>query len=110
MPPIVRDDDIYHEVSSVGLEDLDDEGWSRLQPLAGKPSLDRYFGQKLATLGWSFGRKHLLGSVKLSLQYESLRWSATTSIEKIAFARKRLSIAAIDRQRSAQIVATVTMG
>ena len=42
----MRDDDIYHEVSSVGLEDFDDEGWSRLQPLAGKPSLDRYFGQR----------------------------------------------------------------
>ena len=45
MPPIVRDDDIYHEVPSVGLEDFDDEGWSR--PLARKPSpLDRYFGQR----------------------------------------------------------------
>jgi hypothetical protein len=44
VPPIVRDDDIYHEVSSVGLEDFDDEGWSR--PLARKPSLDRYFGQR----------------------------------------------------------------
>jgi hypothetical protein len=64
----------------------------------------------LETLGWSFGRKHSLGSVKLSLRYESLRWSATTSIEKIAFVRKRLSIAATDRQRSAEIVATVTMG
>ena len=31
-------------------------------------------------------------------------------IEKIDFARKRLSIAATDRQRSAEIVATVTMG
>ena len=46
MPPIVRDDDIYHEASSVGLEDFDDEGWSRLQPLARKPSLDRHFGQR----------------------------------------------------------------
>jgi hypothetical protein len=64
----------------------------------------------LETLGCSFRRKHSLGSVKLSLHYESLRWSATTSIEKIAFARKRLSIAATDRQRSAKIVATVTMG
>jgi hypothetical protein len=59
-----------------------------------------------------FGRKHSPGSVnaKLSFQYESLRWSATTSIEKIAFARKRLSIVATDRQRSAEIVATVTIG
>jgi hypothetical protein len=46
VPPIVRDDDIYHEVSSVGLEYFDDEGWSRLQPLARKPSLDRYFRQR----------------------------------------------------------------
>ena len=64
----------------------------------------------LETLGWSFGRKHPLGSVKLSLQYESLRWSTTTSIEKIAFARKRLSIAVTGRQRLAEIVATVTIG
>ena len=42
----MRDDDIHHEVSSLGLEDFDDEGWSRLQPLARKPSLDRYFGQR----------------------------------------------------------------
>jgi hypothetical protein len=64
----------------------------------------------LETLGWSFGRRTSLGSVKLSLQYESLRWSTTTSIQEIAFARKRRSIAATNRQRSAEIVATVTMG
>ena len=104
MPPIARADDIYHEVSSVGLEDFDDEGWSRLQPLAGKPSLDRQFGQRVRDARLELWGKHSLGSVKLSLQYESLRWSATTSIEKVAFARKRLSIAATDRQRSAEIV------
>jgi len=110
VPPIVRDDDIHHEVSSVGLQDFDDEGSSRLRPLARKPSLDRYFGQRARDARLELWRKHSLVSVKLSLQYESLRWSATTSIERIAFARKRLSIAATDRQRSAEVVATVTKG
>jgi hypothetical protein len=47
---------------------------------------------------------------KLSFWYESLRWSTTTSTERIAFARKRLSIGATNRQRSPDIVATVTTG
>jgi hypothetical protein len=47
---------------------------------------------------------------KLSFWYESLRWSTTTSTERIAFARKRLSIGATNRQRSPEIVATVTTG
>ena len=107
MPPIVRDDDIYHEVSSVGLEDLDDEGWSR--PLARKPSLDRYFGQRARDARLELWAQAPSGISQTLIAVRKSTLEHYDFIEKIAFARKRLSIAATDGQRSAEIVATVTM-
>ena len=66
----------------------------------------------LETLGWNFGRKcspginqrqTLILVRKSTLEHYDV-------LEKIAFLRKRLSIAATNRQRSPEIVATATVG
>ena len=106
----MRDDDIYHEGSSVGLEYFDDEGWSRLRPLARKPSLDRHFGQRARDARLELWAQAASGISQTLIAVRKSTLERYDFNRKIAFARKRLSIAATDRQRSAEIVATVTMG
>ena len=88
MPPIVRDDDIYHEVSSVGLEDFDDEGWSRLQRLARKPSLDRYFGQRARDARLELWAQAPSGISQTLIAIRKSTLERYDFTEKIAFARK----------------------